>query len=177
MAKCIDFSMFNSPLTGYCRHINSTFFYFAFALLRKTNTDRLPFAACGTVATRLFSSPGTFMQTCGLATARSADVRMACRHAFGGGAARSLSSPVARKTRWQQRGQSSGVRPSRAGGVQIVAAAAAAKSCRRDLLVVGPGVLGSLVCQRWLNVRAEAFPCPRFFPGRAFDFRRFQSSG
>jgi len=32
-----------------------------------------------------------------------------------------------------------------------VAAAASQSNCSRDLLVVGPGVLGSLVCQRWLK--------------------------
>lgn len=35
-----------------------------------------------------------------------------------------------------------------------VVAASANGSCTRDLLVVGPGVLGSLVCQRWLSVSA-----------------------
>ena len=102
---------------------------------------------------RLVSKPGTSMQTCGLATVRSADVRLACRHAVGGGAARSLSSPVARTTRWTR--GSSGVRLSRIERAQVVAAANAPRSCDRNLLVVGPGVLGSLVCQRWLNVRAR----------------------
>ena len=37
-----------------------------------------------------------------------------------------------------------------------VVMAAVSESCCRDLLVVGPGVLGSLVCQRWLKVRALA---------------------
>lgn len=37
-----------------------------------------------------------------------------------------------------------------------VVMAAISESCCRDLLVVGPGVLGSLVCQRWLKVRALA---------------------
>ena len=35
-----------------------------------------------------------------------------------------------------------------------IVAASANGSCSRDLLVVGPGVLGSLVCQRWLGVSA-----------------------
>ena len=35
-----------------------------------------------------------------------------------------------------------------------VVTASANGSCTRDLLVVGPGVLGSLVCQRWLSVSA-----------------------
>ena len=123
---------------------------------------------------------GTSMQTCGLTTVRSADVRLACRHAVGGGAARSLSSPVARTTRWTR--GSSGVRLSRAERVQVVAAANAPRSCDRNLLVVGPGVLGSLVCQRWLNVRARRATRPRFrfFSTRATNhdasFRRLASA-
>ena len=39
----------------------------------------------------------------------------------------------------------------------VVAAAAATNTCSRDLLVVGPGVLGSLVCQKWLKVSAAFF--------------------
>ncbi len=44
-------------------------------------------------------------------------------------------------------------RPLHRSSVEL---AAVSESCCRDLLVVGPGVLGSLVCQRWLKVRALA---------------------
>eukprot|EP00740_Mantoniella_antarctica_P002151 CAMPEP_0181355388 /NCGR_PEP_ID=MMETSP1106-20121128/3871_1 /TAXON_ID=81844 /ORGANISM="Mantoniella antarctica, Strain SL-175" /LENGTH=364 /DNA_ID=CAMNT_0023468121 /DNA_START=91 /DNA_END=1182 /DNA_ORIENTATION=+ len=44
-------------------------------------------------------------------------------------------------------------RPRLSRGSCVVAAASQARgSCSRNLLVVGPGVLGSLVCQRWLNI-------------------------
>jgi len=49
-------------------------------------------------------------------------------------------------------------RPRLSRGSYVVAAASQARgSCSRNLLVVGPGVLGSLVCQRWLNVSGTTF--------------------
>jgi hypothetical protein len=99
------------------------------------------------------------MLSCSFATAARCEVRRPCRVTS---AKTSSSFPIAAKTR-----SSSGASPRKdhpnvaqrpspgRPGRRVVAAAAPSQqsSCSRDLLCVGPGVLGSLVCQRWLNVR------------------------
>lgn len=95
------------------------------------------------------------MQSSVLATARCAITTPSRRHSTsrGLGSARSLSSRTTRLSPTVARRPAS-FRVYRAG--QVVAAAAAKNTCSRNLLVVGPGVLGSLVCQRWLNVRLRS---------------------
>ena len=88
------------------------------------------------------------MSSCTFATPRVEVLRsrgspLSARHALSSSSSVRAPAPSSRSARY-----SAGARAR-----QIVAASANG-SCSRDLLVVGPGVLGSLVCQRWLGVSA-----------------------
>ena len=117
---------------------------------------RPPESRSGHAATPFPTIPRVgIMQISVLATARCAITTPSRRHSTsrGLGSARSLSSRTTRLSPTAARRPAS-FRVCRAG--QVVAAAAAKNTCSRNLLVVGPGVLGSLVCQRWLNVRLRS---------------------
>lgn len=110
----------------------------------------------GHVATPFPTIPRVgIMQSSVLAAAHCIITTPSRRHSTSGGlgSARSLSPRAARLSPTVARRPAS-FRVCRAG--QVVAAAAAKNTCSRNLLVVGPGVLGSLVCQRWLNVRLRS---------------------
>ena len=88
------------------------------------------------------------MSSCTFATPRVEVLRsrgspLSARPALSSSSSVRAPAPSSRSARY-----SAGARARR------IVAASANGSCSRDLLVVGPGVLGSLVCQRWLGVSA-----------------------
>lgn len=103
------------------------------------------------------------MLSCGIATAARCEVRWPCRtistakkrYSSSFPSAATPPSSSASSRRKEQPSVAPRPSPGRRGRRVVAAASESQKlqSCRRDLLVVGPGVLGSLVCQRWLNVR------------------------
>ena len=153
-------STFCAFLSSSCKQVKKVLFVSfshekRIAVLRKLQHSCQP-TRCPPVSEPKGIRQSDSMLSCNLATSARCEVRWPCRATTSKGSSSfPVAAPASSAACRTKEQPSVAPRPTlRRRGRRVVAAASnSQQNGSRNLLVVGPGVLGSLVCQRWLNVR------------------------